>query len=53
MARLLLMTAPCFIFYMKKCSGVLEIKLDKDENSHGGYYEIKSMCQEIKKVLVK
>ena len=38
-------------FYIKKSPGVLEIKLDKDENSDDGYQEIKSMCQGIKKVL--
>ncbi len=38
-------------FYIKKYPGYLEIKLDKDANSHESYDEIKSMCQGIKKVL--
>ncbi len=40
-------------FYIKKMPGVLEIKLDKDENSREGYHEIRSMCQGIKKVVAK
>jgi hypothetical protein len=38
-------------FYIKKSPGVLEIKLDKDENSDEAYHEIKLMCQGIKKIL--
>lgn len=40
-------------FYMKKYPGVLEIKMDKDENSYENFDEIKSMCQGIKKVLTE
>ena len=39
------------IFYMKKYPGVLEIKLDKNENSDDSCHEIKSMCEGIKKLL--
>ena len=38
-------------FYIRKSPGVLEIKFDKDENTEEAYHTIKSMCQEIKKVL--
>ena len=38
-------------FYIKKYPGILEIKLDKDENSGSSYRQIKSMCEGIKKVL--
>lgn len=41
------------IFYIKKYPGTLEIKLDKDENSSGSYYEIKDMCEGLKQVVVK
>jgi len=40
-------------FYIKKSPGNLEIRLDKDENSEDSYLEIKSMCQGIKKVIVR
>lgn len=40
-------------FYIKKSPGVLEIKLDKDENSDEAYHQIKLMCQGIKKLLTK
>ena len=40
-------------FYIKKYPGVLEIKLDKAENSEDAYHQIKSMCQGIKKVLAR
>ena len=40
-------------FYIKKYPGYIEIKLDKNENSYDGYHRIKTMCQGIKKVLVK
>ena len=40
-------------FYIKKSPGVLKIKLDKNENSGEAYERIKSMCEGIKKVLVK
>ena len=40
-------------FYIKKYRGHIEIKLYKDENSYEEYHGIKSMCQGIKKVLVK
>jgi|ERR1017187_4697217 len=39
------------IFYMKKYPGFVEIKLDKNVNSDDSYYEIKSMCEGIKKLL--
>ncbi len=39
--------------YIKKSPGVLEIKLDKDENSSESYNEIKSMCQGMEKVLTE
>lgn len=39
-------------FYIKKYSGFLYIKFDKDENSDEAYYRIKSMCEGIKRVLV-
>jgi len=38
-------------FYIKKSPGVLEIKLNKDENTDEAYREIKLMCQGIKKIL--
>jgi hypothetical protein len=40
-------------FYIKKYPGLVEIKLDKDENSGEAYQRIKSMCEGIKKVLIK
>lgn len=40
-------------FYIKKYPGVLEIKMDRDENSYENFDEIKSMCQGIKKVLTE
>lgn len=39
-------------FYIKKYPGLVEIKLDKNENSPGAYLRIRSMCEGIKKVLV-
>lgn len=41
------------IFYIRKSPGILEIKLDKNENSEDSYHQIKSMCQGIKKVIVR
>ena len=38
-------------FYMQKSPGVLEIKLDKDENSEEAYYAIKSLCEGIKPIV--
>lgn len=40
-------------FYIEKFPGVLKIKLDKMDNSNEAYERIKSMCEGIKKVLVK
>ncbi len=40
-------------FYIRKYPGFLEIKLDKNENSHESYDEIKSMCQGIKTLLAQ
>ena len=40
-------------FYIKKPTGILKIKLDKDENSDEAYHRIKAMCEGIKKVLTK
>ena len=40
-------------FYIKKYPGLVEIKLDKDENSYEAYHRIKTMCEGIKKLLVK
>ena len=40
-------------FYIKKYPGKLEIKLNKDENSDEAYERVKSMCNGIKKLLVK
>lgn len=40
-------------FYIKKYPGVLEIKMDNDENSYENFDEIKSMCQGIKNVLTE
>ena len=40
-------------FYIKKSTGRLEIKLNKDKNSDRSYREIKSMCQGLKTVIVK
>ena len=40
-------------FYIKKFPGILKIKLDKDKNSEESYHEIKTMCQGIKRILVK
>lgn len=37
-------------FYIKKYSGFLYIKFDKDENSDEAYYRIKAMCEGIKRV---
>ena len=39
------------VFYIKKSPGFLHIKLDKDLNSDGIYYRIKSVCEEIKDVV--
>jgi len=38
-------------FYMKKRTGYLYIKLNKDQNSDEAYYKIRSMCEGIKSVL--
>ena len=38
-------------FYMQKSPGVLEIKLDKRENSEEAYHRIKYMCEGIKAVV--
>ena len=40
-------------FYIKKHPGLIEIRLDKNENSDEAYLRIKSMCEGIKKVLAK
>ena len=40
-------------FYIKKAPGTLRVSLDKDKNTKRSYLEIKSMCDGIKKVLVK
>ena len=40
-------------FYLKKYPGLIEIRLDKNENSGEAYQRIKSMCEGIKKVLTK
>ncbi len=40
-------------FYLKKSPGILEIKLDKDENPNESYDEIKSMCTGMKKILTE
>jgi len=40
-------------FYIKKYPGRLEIKLDKNQNSDDSYQQIKSMCQGIKKVVIR
>ena len=41
------------ILYIKKYPGRLYIKLDKDENSYDAYQKIKSMCQQLKDVVIK
>ena len=41
------------IFYIKKYPGLLEIKLDKDKNSHESYQKIRAMCEGIKEVVAK
>lgn len=38
-------------FYIKKLPGILEIRLDKDENTYESYEQIRSMCQGIKNVV--
>ncbi len=40
-------------FYIKKYPGLVEIKLDKNENSYEAYQKIKSMCEGIKQVVIK
>ena len=40
-------------FYIEKYAGLVEIKLDKDENSPEAYHRIKSMCEGIKEVVIK
>jgi hypothetical protein len=40
-------------FYIKKYPGLVEIKLDKGDNSAEAYHRIKSMCEGIKEVLAK
>ena len=40
-------------FYIKKYPGLVEIKLDKDENSYEAYRRIKAMCQGIKKIVTE
>jgi hypothetical protein len=40
-------------FYIKKYPGYIEIKLDKDKNSDNAYWQVKSMCVGIKKLITK
>jgi len=40
-------------FYIKKYPGLVEIKLDKDENSAEAYRRVKSMCEGIKTVVTR
>lgn len=40
-------------FYIKKRSGYLFIKLDKDENSEESYKQVREMCQGIKALLAE
>jgi hypothetical protein len=40
-------------FYIRKYPGLIEIKLDKNENSDEAYQRIKSMCEGMKEVIVK
>jgi len=40
-------------FYMQKSAGHIEIKIAKDENAPDNYYAVRSMCKELKEVLVK
>ena len=38
-------------FYLKKYSGFLEIKFNKEENSYESYQRIKAMCEGIKEAV--
>jgi hypothetical protein len=40
-------------FYLLKKPGHIEIKLDKEKNSPGSYYMIKTMCEEMKEVILQ
>lgn len=40
-------------FYIQKSPGVLEIQLDKAENSAEAYRMVKSMCEGIKPILTR
>ncbi len=40
-------------FYIKKYPGFVQIKLDKEKNSNQSYERVRSMCEGIKKILVK
>jgi hypothetical protein len=40
-------------FYLKKASGHILIKLDKDENSYAAYHRVKKMCEGMKKILTR
>lgn len=40
-------------FYIKKSAGVLNIKMDKDENSDEALERVRLMCEGLKTVLVK
>jgi acetoin utilization deacetylase AcuC-like enzyme len=40
-------------FHMEKYPGHIEIKLDKTENTHKAYRNIKEMCEGMKNVILK
>jgi hypothetical protein len=40
-------------FYIRKYPGLIEIKLDKNENSDEAYQRIKLMCEGMKEVIVR
>lgn len=40
-------------FYLLKKPGHIEIKMDKEKNSSKAYFSVKSMCEEMKEVLLQ
>ena len=40
-------------FYIKKYPGLVELKLDKNENSNEAYRRVRAMCEGIKKLITK
>lgn len=40
-------------FYLLKKPGHIEVRLDKEKNSANAYYSVKSMCEEMKEVMLQ